>query len=118
MPMLASSNRVMAPKIGSAAQRPARGPSRNGPSDSATPPRWVGCDADSQATDEIECSLALGFRLLAAAESFAAAFAELGDIELPPVVGSEADQAALRAAAPLYLASELETASLLPAVEA
>ena len=68
---------------------------------------------------EIDRTLALAFRLLDAAEAFAAAFAlsELGDLELPPTVGSEADQAQLRAAAPLYLASELEAARLLPAVE-
>jgi hypothetical protein len=68
----------------------------------------------------IDNALALGRRLLAAYESFAAEFAlaDLGDIELPPVIGSsEADQASLRAAATLYLAYELESARLLPAVE-
>jgi hypothetical protein len=68
---------------------------------------------------EIDRTLALGFRLLAAVDGFASQFAlpELGDIDLPPVVGSEADQAYLQSAAPLYLASELEAARLLPAVE-
>ncbi len=69
---------------------------------------------------KIDRTLALGFRLLAAVEAFAAQFAldELGDIALPPVTaGSEAEQAHLRAIAPLYLASELESARLLPAVE-
>ena len=80
-------------------------------------PRIMGNVTKPQDAGEIEHSLSLGFRLLAAAETFAAAFTELGDIELPPVVGSDADQAALRAAAPLYLASELESALLLPAVE-
>jgi hypothetical protein len=69
---------------------------------------------------EIDRTLALGFRLLAAVEAFATQFAfdELGDIDLPPVMaGSETEQAHLRAIAPLYLASELESARLLPAVE-
>src|SRR5215470_1438287 len=68
----------------------------------------------------IDSALALGRRLVAAYESFAAEFtlADLGDIELPPVIGSsEGDQASLRAAATLYLAYELESARLLPAVE-
>lgn len=42
---------------------------------------------------------------------------EIGDVDLPPVSGPDVDQAALRAIAPLYLASELEKARLLPAVE-
>ncbi len=67
----------------------------------------------------LEHSLALGLRLVRAAEAFAAQFdaPELGDIDLPPALGSAADQASLRAVAPLYLAAELETSRLLPAVE-
>jgi hypothetical protein len=66
---------------------------------------------------EIDQSLRLGFRLLDAAEAFAAGFADLDDIELPPVLHTEANQADLRAVAPLYLAAELESAYLLPSVE-
>jgi hypothetical protein len=119
MPTLATSDPVMAAPPGSVGLRPK-------PSGTLSPTGGVGSSegarfgrrsAESQDAGGVERSLALGFRLLAAAESFAAAFAELGDIELPPVVGSDADQAGLRAAAPLYLASELESALLLPAVE-
>jgi hypothetical protein len=39
-----------------------------------------------------------------------------GDIDLPPA-SSDADPAVVRTAAPLYLAAELESAALLPAVE-
>lgn len=67
----------------------------------------------------LDRALAFGLELLAQTEAFVLSlgFAELGDIELPPVVGNEADQARLRAVAPLYLVSELESARLLPAVE-
>ncbi len=65
----------------------------------------------------LEESLAIGLRLVGQVESYALQFSELGAIELPPIMGSENDQAHLRAAAPLYLASELEAAMLLPAVE-
>src|SRR5262249_22288383 len=84
-----------------------------------------------QATDEvaapaaladagaIDRTLALAWRLLEAAESFAASFelAELGDISLPPVVGSGQDRANLAAIAPLYFAAKLEAARLITAVE-
>src|SRR5437870_1020484 len=66
---------------------------------------------------EIERALALGFRLLEAAKVYARSLAELGEIDLPPISGSNVVQANLRAIAPLYLASELEEACLLPAVE-
>ncbi|MCG3158223.1 MAG: hypothetical protein DKINENOH_04864 [bacterium] len=68
---------------------------------------------------ELDRALALGFELVAQADAFALSLglAELGDIDLPPVTGNEADQARLRAVAPLYLASELESARLLPAAE-
>jgi hypothetical protein len=67
----------------------------------------------------VDSALALAGRLLAAVEGFAQqhSLPELGDIELPPVVGSAADQAHLRSVAPLYLAAELEEAGLVPAVE-
>jgi hypothetical protein len=42
----------------------------------------------------------------------------LDPIDLPPVVGTPADQARLRGVPPLYLASELEGAQLLPAADA
>ena len=66
----------------------------------------------------IDRAVALGWRLITAVEAFASQFAELGDIELPPVVGSAQDQANLRTVAPLYLAAELESARLVPAAEA
>ncbi len=45
------------------------------------------------------------------------ALSDLGDISLPPVVGDPADQDLLRFVAPLYLASELESAGLLEALD-
>lgn len=60
-------------------------------------------------------SFALG--LVSGLWEFASPFDDLGGIDLPPVAGSPADQTALRAVAPLYLAAELESAGLLPAVE-
>lgn len=67
----------------------------------------------------MERSLALAVRLVGHARAFAAQLGlpELGDVELPPIVGSAADQAGLQAAAALYLASELESARLVPAME-
>jgi hypothetical protein len=65
---------------------------------------------------QLDCSLALAARLLASVHEFALQF-DLGEIDLPPIVGSQADQARLRSVAPLYLASELEAAGLLSAVE-
>lgn len=80
------------------------------------PPRSRAAPAEA---DGIESSLALGLALAGRYETFAASLAlsELGDIELPPEAESPADQASLQAVAPLYLASELEAAGLLPAVE-
>jgi hypothetical protein len=83
-------------------------------------PGWVAqtavLDGDLAALD---AALGLGQALVDAVEALAVQLdlPELGDIELPPVVGSAADQAHLRAAAPLYLAAELEVARLLPAAE-
>jgi hypothetical protein len=67
----------------------------------------------------IDHSLDLGRRLVAEVRAFAVALGvdELEPIELPPVVGSDADQASLRAIAPLYLASELEAAGVITALE-
>lgn len=65
----------------------------------------------------MESTLALGERLLAAVEAFALQCEALGDIELPPAVGAESDQAVLRALAALYFAAELEETRLLSAVE-
>ncbi|MCA1714521.1 MAG: hypothetical protein LC715_05170 [Gammaproteobacteria bacterium] len=47
----------------------------------------------------------------------ATALAMLGDIDLPPGAPNALDQAQLQAAAPLYFASELESAGLLPTAE-
>ena len=65
----------------------------------------------------LDQSVALAFRLLGDVDTFALQLARLGEIDLPPVVGSPADQANLLAVAPLYLASELESVGLIPTVE-
>lgn len=49
--------------------------------------------------------------------ALAMAFAVLGDIDLPPGAPNAQDRAQLQAAAPLYFASELESAGLLPTAE-
>jgi hypothetical protein len=69
--------------------------------------------------DSLERALAFGLRVLDRVHSFALQLdlPSLGDIELPPAVGSAADQAHLQTVGPLYLASELEAALLLPAAE-
>jgi hypothetical protein len=67
-------------------------------------------------TATLEQALSYGLALVATVDAFAAAF-DLPDLELPPSGGNAADRAALRVTAPLYLASELESARLLPAVE-
>ncbi len=67
----------------------------------------------------LDHALVFARRMLDAVHQFALQFdlPALGAINLPPVVGSAADQAHLQTAGPLYLASELEAALLLPAVE-
>jgi hypothetical protein len=55
--------------------------------------------------------------LIGAAQTFAVALDELGAIDLPPVMHGQIDQAQLRAIASLYLASDLEAAGVIPAVE-
>ena len=67
------------------------------------------------------CCCALGrWRCAGAARpsrACALALDDYGDIDLPRAPGSADDQAQLRALATLYLASELEAAGLIPAVE-
>lgn len=65
----------------------------------------------------LERALSHGLQLVASVETFAAQFDLSDGVELPPL-STEGDQAILRAIAPLYLASELEQAGLLPVVEA
>ncbi|HXB71043.1 MAG TPA: hypothetical protein VNY05_22600 [Candidatus Acidoferrales bacterium] len=81
----------------------------------------VGLANDSRPFEDgqIERSLGLGFRLLDAVDRHAVQFGGLGlvDYDLPPVGASETDQANLRTVPPLYLASELEAAGLVPAAE-
>jgi hypothetical protein len=55
--------------------------------------------------------------LVAAARGLSFALSELDGIELPPVVRPQVDQAQLRAISTLYLAAELESAGVIPAVE-
>jgi hypothetical protein len=55
--------------------------------------------------------------LLGAAQAFAVGLDELGDIDLPPSLHGPIDQAQMRAVASLYLASELESAGVVPVVE-
>jgi len=71
---------------------------------------------DPGSPEELALHLALGLRLLRQVAAFASQL-DLGDIELPPAQGSDADRELLRAAAPLYLAAELESTRLLPVVE-
>jgi hypothetical protein len=75
--------------------------------------------AVSSADNALDRPLALGWRLVGAAETFAIQFAQsnLGAIDLPPVVGTAADRTHIQTIAPLYLAAELEAARLVPAVE-
>jgi hypothetical protein len=70
-------------------------------------------------TLELERALRVAAGLAAAAEALALQLdlPPLDPLDLPPVVGSDADQARLRSVPPLYLASELENAQLLPAAE-
>ncbi len=56
-------------------------------------------------------------QLVAVAATLAVALGDIGGIDLPPASGARVDQAQLRAIASLYLASELESAGVIPAVE-
>lgn len=70
--------------------------------------------------DNLTVTLAQAFALAnqADAQAIVLALTELGDIELPDTTPSSAeDQAQIRAIAPLYLASQLEEAGLISAVE-
>ena len=64
----------------------------------------------------LQDALRLATSLVADARAFASAL-DLGDLDLPSTVTTPEDQARLRTVAPLYLASELESARLLPALE-
>ena len=68
----------------------------------------------------LERALAVALGLAQAGEALALQLdlPSLDPIDLPPVVGTDADQARLRTVPPLYLAGELEAAQLLPAAEA
>ncbi len=76
-------------------------------------------DASRRDHGDLAPFLALGQRLLSAVEQHATQLAlySSGLPDLPPVVGSAEDQSHLRTVPPLYLASELEAAGLLTAVE-
>jgi hypothetical protein len=67
----------------------------------------------------LDRALALGAWLVMRAQPalLARSLTDLGEIDLPPTLGSADDQSRLRAVPPLYLAAELEQARLLPAVE-
>jgi hypothetical protein len=67
---------------------------------------------------DLRSALTHAFALLRQAEACSVALADLGDIELPSrSEASDADRGTMRAVATLYLASELESAMLIPAVE-
>jgi hypothetical protein len=69
------------------------------------------------ASDAVDGALALGLSLLQVAGDPYSLSLDY-EVELPPVLGgTEQEQAALRTAAPLYLAAELESTRLLPVVE-
>jgi hypothetical protein len=70
--------------------------------------------ADEYGLDE---ALRRSAKLITAASDLAIALDDLGTIDLPPTLGPRIDQAQLRAIASLYLASELENAGVVPAVE-
>lgn len=80
----------------------------------APPPTLHPATRDQHSLDE---ALQRAAGLVTAAAGLAVALDVLGSIELPPSSESQIDQAQLRAMASLYLASELESAGVLPAVE-
>jgi hypothetical protein len=71
------------------------------------------------AVDGVDSAIERGLLLVARVEALAAslAFSDFGDLDLPPEASSAIDQASVEAAASLYLAAELESTGLLPAVE-
>lgn len=66
---------------------------------------------------DLDEALRRSAKLIEAASQLAVALEDIGGIELPPAAGTQVDQAQLRAIASLYLASELESAGVVPAVE-
>jgi len=75
-------------------------------------------NSETKANDpDLELVLKRAEALFEAANAMAFALEDLGSIELPPITSSSIDQAQLRAIATLYLASELEAAGLIPAIE-
>lgn len=77
------------------------------------PPRTDAQAKDGSALDSL---LQHAGALLASASAYAMTLEQIG-IELPPLHAAQIDQARLRAVASLYLASELENAGLITAVE-
>lgn len=75
-------------------------------------------DAGAAAGDRLlDSTLRRSEGLIAKASALAIGLDQLGSIDLPPSLGPSIDQAQLRAIASLYLASELENAGVVPAVE-
>jgi hypothetical protein len=93
-------------------------PSQSAPARAAAPRAGRDIRKDDLRIDR---SIALGLRLVSSVESYARSLDVSGeagfDITLPPIAGVGADQSHLRTVPPLYLASELEAAGLLPGVE-
>lgn len=77
------------------------------------PPHVAGTD-----DQELGQALRRSAWLVESAAPLAMGLEELGTIDFPPSLGSTLDQAQLRAIASLYLASELESAGVVAAVEA
>jgi hypothetical protein len=74
--------------------------------------------AEPEAGDRLlDSALRRSQALLQQAQAFAVALDELGSLELPPAMAPQVDQAQLKAIASLYLASDLEAAGVVPAVE-
>lgn len=74
-------------------------------------------DASAAGDRMLDSALRKSQSLLGAAQAFAVGLDELGDIDLPPSLHGAIDQAQMRAIASLYLASELESAGVVPVVE-
>lgn len=66
---------------------------------------------------DVEITLRRAEGLIRSAGGLTLALEDLGAVELPPIIGGEIDRAQFRAIATLYLASELERAGVIPAVE-
>jgi hypothetical protein len=73
-------------------------------------------DGTAEDDSRLREALRLATNLVAQVQAFVLEL-DLGDLDLPSITTSPGDQARLRAVAPLYLASELESARLLPALE-